>query len=395
MDLQTDRKAVARTAASCGLRSVRLPALLLELALRTTKSETNAPQPSKKSNGNVIIGNVVDNAGDNGIEVNSSDGNEISGNRVTNSSDDRSGFDGIRIGSMDSITCDNNRVASNVATDNQSVKTQIYGLNITSALCNRTFVGTNDFTGNKTGAIRDRGTNTQYGTSDETAPSVPVNLSATAMSAGRVDLSWSASNDNVGVTGYTVYRDNVVLTTVGSTTTTYQDTTVAPITTYSYTVDAFDAAGNHSAQTTPKSATTPPDTELPTDPSNLVATASGPTRVDLTWAGSTDNVAVDGYDIFRGGQLLQSIGPVTSFSDTSVTASTTYAYQVRARDTAGNVSGFSNTSNVTTPASQSTFSSAPTSRRQRTVRLRRSRRTTARSSTCCSSSRSPDLPAAP
>src|SRR5215211_1553822 len=122
MDLQTDRKAVARTAARCGLRSVRLPALLLRLALRTTKSETNAPQPNKKANGNVIIGNVVDNAGDNGIEVNSSDGNEITGNRVTNSSDDRSGFDGIRISSMDSITCDSNRVESNVATDNSPVK---------------------------------------------------------------------------------------------------------------------------------------------------------------------------------------------------------------------------------------------------------------------------------
>src|SRR5919201_5231128 len=56
--------------------------------IRATKSETNAPQPHKKANNNVIIGNTVDNAGQNGIEVNSSDGNEVTGNTVTNSSDD-------------------------------------------------------------------------------------------------------------------------------------------------------------------------------------------------------------------------------------------------------------------------------------------------------------------
>ena len=328
--------------------------------IRATKSETNAPQPSKKANGNVIIGNVVDNAGDNGIEVNSSDGNEITGNRVTNSSDNRSGFDGIRLSSMDSITCDNNRVESNVATDNQPTKTQVYGLNITSALCNRTFVGTNDFAGNKTGTIRDRGTNTQYGSSDAERPSVPTGLDATPASAVRVDLSWSPSSDNVGVTGYTIYRDGSQIATVGGSSTAYQDTTVVPATTYVYTVDAFDAAGNHSAQSTSDSATTPADTQPPSDPSNLAATAVAPTRIDLSWSGSTDDVQLAGYDIFRGGQLLQSIGAVTTFSDTTVNPSTTYSYQVRARDAAGNTSGFSNTDTETTPSAPTSFSFTPT-----------------------------------
>jgi len=62
------------------------------------------------------------------------------------------------------------------------------------------------------------------------------------------DLSWSASTDNVGVIGYTVYRNGTVLANVGVGSTTYADLSAVANTTYTYTVDAFDAAGNHSAQ---------------------------------------------------------------------------------------------------------------------------------------------------
>jgi parallel beta-helix repeat protein len=327
--------------------------------IRVTKSETNAPQPNKKSNDNVVIGNVVDNAGLNGIEVNSSDGNEVTGNTVTNSSDNASGMDGIRLSSMDSITCDDNRVESNTATDNQAVKTQAYGLNITNSLCHRTFVGTNNFTGNKTGAIRDLGSGTQYGTSDNQHPDTPTGLVATPANPGRIDLSWLPSHDNVGVTGYTIYRDGVLLTTVGGTTTTYQDTAVVPSTTYSYTVDAFDAAGNHSAQSTAASATTPADTTPPSAPSQLHTTAVGAGEVDLAWTGSQDNVGIDHYDVRRDGV---SIGnpPTTSFADTTVQPSTTYTYTVVAYDAAGNPSGPSNSLVVTTPAVTTSLTFAPT-----------------------------------
>jgi chitodextrinase len=77
------------------------------------------------------------------------------------------------------------------------------------------------------------------------------------VTATSVSLSWNASSDNVGVTGYTVYRNGTPLGTTGSTATTYTDAAVAPSTSYSYTVDAFDAAGNHSAQSSPLPVTTP------------------------------------------------------------------------------------------------------------------------------------------
>src|SRR5207302_1759686 len=82
-------------------------------------------------------------------------------------------------------------------------------------------------------------------------------LTAMAASSTQANLAWSASTDNVGVTGYTVYRGGTMIATVGGSTLTYSDTTVVANTTYSYTVDAFDAAGNHSAQSAAASVTTP------------------------------------------------------------------------------------------------------------------------------------------
>jgi len=89
---------------------------------------------------------------------------------------------------------------------------------------------------------------------DTTPPTVPTGLTGTAVSSSQIDLSWTASTDNVGVTGYNVYRAGTQVGT--STSTTYQDTGLSASTTYSYTVAAFDAAGNTSAQSASASATT-------------------------------------------------------------------------------------------------------------------------------------------
>jgi len=93
-----------------------------------------------------------------------------------------------------------------------------------------------------------------------------------------------------------------------------------------------------------------PDATPPTAPSDLVAVATTPERVDLAWTASTDDVGVTGYDIYRDGSLLTTTGPVTAYPDTTVSPETTYQYSVRARDAAGNVSDPSNTATATTPA---------------------------------------------
>ncbi|MCP3883960.1 MAG: fibronectin type III domain-containing protein, partial [Propionibacteriaceae bacterium] len=79
---------------------------------------------------------------------------------------------------------------------------------------------------------------------DTEAPSVPQNLAATAPAYNRVDLTWDASTDNVGVTGYEVYRDSGLIGTSAGPS--YTDNTVVAETTYRYSLLAFDAAGNKS-----------------------------------------------------------------------------------------------------------------------------------------------------
>ncbi|ATB42714.1 sheath polysaccharide-degrading enzyme [Cystobacter fuscus] len=92
------------------------------------------------------------------------------------------------------------------------------------------------------------------GTVDTQAPSVPANLTATGVSSGQIDLRWSASSDNVGVTGYALYRNNAFLKNVTGTST--SDTGLAASTSYTYFLQAQDAAGNTSASSAPVTVTT-------------------------------------------------------------------------------------------------------------------------------------------
>ena len=388
-------------------------------------------------------------------------------------------------------------------------------------------------------------------TSDTASPTAPATLTATSTYKTRIDLSWKASTDNVGVTRYRIFRDGSLLTTVDAAES-YADNAVTPGSTHSYTVRALDDAGNVSAASDPASATTPavsvlfhdgfesgtlsqwtnpppianpqqnglaidtsevsdggfsarstvngnagsaawhtlaqpesniyytarfktvshttqvnlmrlrngtlssgaiaslalsttnrltlrndagatpttvtsaasasvgawhtlqlhaqvngassvleawldgtaiPEFNLTTDlgsnpvakielgdpgsttssktfdiaydevaydrefigdlvaPSaavNLTATAHSGLAVDLSWTPATDNVGVTGYDVYRNGNLLTSIGAGSTYRDATVAPYTTYSYKLVAKDAAGNASGFSNTSSVQT-----------------------------------------------
>src|SRR5262249_42974047 len=121
----------------------------------------------------------------------------------------------------------------------------------------------------------------QVTTPDVVAPSVPANVHTTTVNVNQVVLAWNNSTDNVGIPTYQVLRDNVV---IGSpTTNTFTDGTVAPGTSYSYTVVARDAAGNTSAPSTPLPVTTPVagDVSPPSVPQNLHQTSITGTSVSL------------------------------------------------------------------------------------------------------------------
>jgi chitodextrinase len=180
---------------------------------------------------------------------------------------------------------------------------------------------------------------------DTTAPTAPTGLNGTAASETRINLSWNASTDDIGVVRYRVFRDGAEIAT--STATNYADTTVQPGSTHSYHVTAEDSAGNVSGPSNAVIVSTP-DTTAPTAPTGLTGFAASTTQVELSWTASSDNVGVAGYRIFRDGAEVGT-STATSYADAGLEPGSTHGYEVRARDGAGNASGPSASVSVTTP----------------------------------------------
>jgi len=196
---------------------------------------------------------------------------------------------------------------------------------------------------------------------DTEPPTTPVGLSATATSTTQINLTWAAATDNVAVTGYRVERCQGTACSnfaqiATPTATSFADSGLTAGTSYSYRVRATDAAANLSGYSATASATTqsPPDTEPPTAPTGLSATATSSTQISLAWTASTDNVAVTGYRVERCqgtacSNFTQIASPTTiSFADSGLAAGTSYSYRVRAADAATNLSGYSATASATT-----------------------------------------------
>ena len=108
------------------------------------------------------------------------------------------------------------------------------------------------------------------------------------------------------------------------------------------------ATYNKSIDPTPATAAWTVDYTNPTAPSSLVATATNPFNVGLSWSPASDNTGVTGYDVFRDGNLYQTLGAVTTYAD-AVLGGSTHQYAVRARDIAGNASPLTASATVTTP----------------------------------------------
>lgn len=139
------------------------------------------------------------------------------------------------------------------------------------------------------------------GTGDTQAPSVPAGVTVTSVTTSSIALGWSASTDNVGVTGYDVYRNGTNVGTTASTT--YTDTGLAAGTAYTYTVKAKDAAGNVSAASSSATGTTTASggtTALILD--NFDNTPAWPTSNDLgKWTGA--NSFTNGAGVIESGAV--------------------------------------------------------------------------------------------
>lgn len=182
---------------------------------------------------------------------------------------------------------------------------------------------------------------------DGQAPTTPGNVSATPNAANKVTVKWSASTDNVGIAGYRILRNKVIVGQVNATE--YVDSAVLPGTAYSYQVVAYDNAGNSSNPSGAVDIKTQnvADSQPPAAPANVKAAAISPNQINLTWTASTDNIGVAAYDVFRtaagskgskSNAIKVATVAKTGYGDTGLTPKTKYSYYVVAKDTALNAS---------------------------------------------------------
>lgn len=180
---------------------------------------------------------------------------------------------------------------------------------------------------------------------DRQPPAVPGDPRVRDLVCDSVTFAWQAAADNVAVAFYDVYHDGQLMTSVSGDATSTSLSVVGGATWGLY-VNARDAEGNVSQASLTVPITPPPcqvDTQAPTVPPGLVGSASG-TTATLSWAASTDNTGVRGYDVYRDGVKIGAITgtatvpPTTTFIDTGLAATTRYRFHVVARDGQANVS---------------------------------------------------------
>lgn len=176
---------------------------------------------------------------------------------------------------------------------------------------------------------------------DTTPPSVTLTAPIEgATVSGTVALTATAT-DNTGVAKVEFYDNSSLI--ASDTTSPYQaswSSLPAPNGTHLITARAYDAAGNVSSDSNTVSVVNG-DTQAPTVPSSLAATALSYQTIKLTWHASTDNTAVTGYTVIRDGVPVANLNPVTEYTDSDLFADTTYQYKVEAFDAAGNRSAAS------------------------------------------------------
>lgn len=141
---------------------------------------------------------------------------------------------------------------------------------------------------------------------DTLPPSVPSSVSAIAISASQIDLSWNSSTDNIGVSGYKIYRDNVEINSTSGVS--FQDTGLSPETTYSYKIAAFDSSNNLSGESSVVSIKTKSlNNNIPVTDNNILKNSSFETPGDNFWGfgGSKINETDLSSDAFHGNYSLK------------------------------------------------------------------------------------------
>jgi chitodextrinase len=171
---------------------------------------------------------------------------------------------------------------------------------------------------------------------DTTPPSAPSGLTGVSLSSTTASLIWNAASDNVGVAGYYVIRNGMLIGTTGLQT--FNDSGLSLGTAYTYVVEAFDLAGNVSAPSA--SVTIVGDPMPPPPPANVVVRILGCTSIALSWSPATPG-SVTRYLIFMGTSPVSLIqvaslpGTATSYDFRGLKPVTTYYIGLAAANQVG------------------------------------------------------------
>ena len=184
-----------------------------------------------------------------------------------------------------------------------------------------------------------------YINSDTEAPTTPTNVTLNNISLNAITVSWTASTDNIGVTGYNVYLDGILTTQTTNTSATITDLNTN--TTYSFTVVAKDLINNRSTASSAVNGSTLQDTQAPSIPENVTISNITDSSFKVSWSASTDNNTVNGYEVFVNGNL-NTTTEALSHTVSGLAASTTYSIEILAKDPDNNKSSKSTAVNATT-----------------------------------------------
>ena len=190
-----------------------------------------------------------------------------------------------------------------------------------------------------------------YKNSDTEAPTTPSDVTLTDITFNSVNISWSASSDNIGVTGYNVYVDEVLTAQTSSSITNTTISNLSTNTNYNFTVVAKDLINNRSASATITGKTLE-DTQAPTIPAGLVVSNETDSSFEVSWQAAIDNNVVTGYEIYVDNSLTAT-SETNTYTVIGLNTETTYALEIVAYDADNNKSNRSASINGTTTAGTS------------------------------------------
>ncbi|TXS53621.1 fibronectin type III domain-containing protein [Streptomyces sp. uw30] len=196
-------------------------------------------------------------------------------------------------------------------------------------------------------------------------PGAPTGVTADAGSATSVHVMWNAVSADPGIQVYEVYRGPTKVKEVPGSAHMVDVTMLKPSSTYAFTVRARDTDGRLGPPSKVVRATTPEavaaDRSAPTRPGKASGRAVGSRAVQLSWSQARDDRDVVSYDIYQGDTKIHSVGGnQTATVVTGLRPGTRYAFTVRARDAADNLSPATAAVRITTPGTDDGRGTAPT-----------------------------------